>query len=90
MQIIWEDLGLKDHYEGESSPKMFQNALKDMIEEMCPWLTEEINKGFMPFECYIENFYCRTVQNFGFNGEEVGLPVEVSYRLLELFIFFHD
>ena len=61
-----------------------------MIEENCPWLIEEINRGGMPFECYIENFYCRTVQNFGFNGELVGLPVELSYRLLELFIFFHD
>ena len=61
-----------------------------MIEEMCPWLTEAINKGFLPIECYIENFYVRTVHNFGFNGDPVGLPIEVCYRLFEIFIFLQD
>ena len=69
---------------------MFRDALKDAIEETCPWLTEEINKGFLPIECFIENFYARTVHNFGFNGDPMGLPIEVSYRLFELYIFLYD
>ena len=88
MQQIWDEMGLKEHFEDESErPQIFRDALKDMIEEACPWLTEAISKGFLPIECYIENFYVRTVHNFGFNGDPVGLPIEVSYRLFEIFIF---
>ena len=91
MQQIWEEMGLQEQYEDESeSPQIIRDALKDMIEEMCPWLSEAMNKSFMPIECYIENLYVRTVHNFGFNGDQMGLPIEVSYRLFEIFIFLQD
>ena len=44
----------------------------------------------MPLEAYVENFYVRTRYNFGFNGDLVGLPVEVSLLLFEHFLFFED
>ena len=44
----------------------------------------------IPFECYIENFYLKTVHNFGFSGEGGGLPVEAAVRLFEFFLFFQD
>ena len=91
MQQIWEEMGLQEQYEDESeSPQIIRDALKDMIEEMCPWLTKAMSKSFLPIECYIENLYCRTVNNFGFNGDPMGLPIEVSYRLFEIFIFLQD
>ena len=99
MQQIWEEMGLQEQYEDESeSPQIIRDALKDMIEEMCPWLSEAMcprlseamSKSFLPIECYIENLYCRTVHNFGFNGDPMGLPIEVSYRLFEIFIFLQD
>lgn len=44
----------------------------------------------MPMEAYIQNLYCRTAMNFGFAGDEVGLPFEVSLRLVDFFLFFKD
>ena len=91
MQQVWEEMGLKEQYEdGSESAQMFRKALKKAIKDICPWLQEEIAKDNLPIECYIENFYARTVHNFGFNGDPMGLPIEVSYRLFELFIFFQD
>ena len=62
----------------------------DAITETCPDLMDQISVGIMPLECYIESLYTRTVQNFGFNGDPNGLPVEVCWRLFELYIFFED
>ena len=44
----------------------------------------------MPIEAYIQNLYCRTAMNFGFAGDEVCLPLEVSLRLFDFYLFFKD
>ena len=38
----------------------------------------------------MQNFYCRTVYNLGFSGEDSGLPAEVSVRLLEIYLFLQE
>ena len=89
VQQIWNEMDLKSQFdEGSDRPKQFRDALKQAIRETCPELEELISKGILIVDCYIENFYARTVHNFGFNGDPQGLPIEVSYRLFELFIFF--
>lgn len=62
----------------------------ELIKENCKWLLARVSQGFLPMEAYIENLYVRAVHNFGFSGDDIGLPIEVSLWLLELFVCLND
>ena len=91
MQKVWKDFNLQQQFENDEFPVAFRVNVTSAIMTLVPRLAQKIiDEPFMPLQCYIENLYVRTVHNFGFSGDEMGLPVEVAMVLFEFFLFFKD
>ena len=78
MQRLWKDWDLYKNFEDDFTRSLdFQQSLICTMEKKFPAIITKINNSMMPIEAFIQNLYCRTAMNFGFTGDEVGLPLEV-------------
>ena len=64
-------------------------SLRGQIQLILPAVADKLN-SLNIFEQCMQSFYCISLYNFGFTGQEIGMSMEAALRIFEFFIFNQD
>lgn len=90
MNALWHSFDHRKHFDEDFA---FSNAVTksfaNKIEFLLPNLAEKLDQMRI-FDACMQSFYIFIFPNFGFTGQECGLPFEIAARVFEFFVFNND